>query len=183
MQALYQMDLAGTDLDDVIDEFRRTCACRERRSDERGRRRRSASIFAARAAAASCAASARSIRWSTSSSPQAGAWCASTPSCAPSCAPACFELMELPDVPARVVINEYIKVANAFFEGDEPKVVNGVLDKLARKLRAGELPERGVTVVIPEFAREYPGPSREPQQRRLSGPGYAPAFRDARIER
>ena len=56
---------------------------------------------------------------------------------------AAFELMELNDVPPRVVISEYIEVAHAFFEGDEPKVVNGVLDSLARKLRPGELPERG----------------------------------------
>jgi transcription antitermination protein NusB len=56
---------------------------------------------------------------------------------------AAFELMELTDVPPRVVISEYIEVAHAFFEGDEPRVVNGVLDSLARKLRPGELPERG----------------------------------------
>jgi N utilization substance protein B len=53
-----------------------------------------------------------------------------------------FELIELTDVPVRVVISEYIEVAHAFFEGDEPKVVNGVLDQLARRLRPGELPER-----------------------------------------
>jgi transcription antitermination protein NusB len=56
---------------------------------------------------------------------------------------ATFELIELPDVPARVVLSEYIEVARAFFEGDEPKLVNGVLDQLARKLRPGTLPERG----------------------------------------
>ena len=56
---------------------------------------------------------------------------------------ATFELIELPEVPARVVISEYIEVARAFFEGDEPKLVNGVLDQLARKLRPGTLPERG----------------------------------------
>lgn len=56
---------------------------------------------------------------------------------------AAFELMELEDVPARVVISEYIEVAHAFFEGDESRLVNGVLDALARKLRPGELPERG----------------------------------------
>jgi N utilization substance protein B len=56
---------------------------------------------------------------------------------------AAFELTELADVPARVVISEYVEVAHAFFEGDEPKVVNGVLDALARKLRPGELPKRG----------------------------------------
>jgi N utilization substance protein B len=55
---------------------------------------------------------------------------------------ATFELTELADIPARVVISEYVEVAHAFFEGDEPKVVNGVLDALARKLRPGELPER-----------------------------------------
>jgi transcription antitermination protein NusB len=49
-----------------------------------------------------------------------------------------FELMERMDVPARVAISEYVEVANAFFNEDEPKVVNGVLDKLARKLRAPE---------------------------------------------
>jgi transcription antitermination protein NusB len=56
---------------------------------------------------------------------------------------AAFELIELGEVPARVVISEYIDVAHAFFEGDEPKLVNGVLDALARKLRPGQLPERG----------------------------------------
>ena len=49
-----------------------------------------------------------------------------------------YELRERWDVPARVVINEYIDVARAFFEGDEPKVVNGVLDKLAHKIRTKE---------------------------------------------
>jgi N utilization substance protein B len=50
-----------------------------------------------------------------------------------------FELMERPDVPVRVVMNEYIDVAHAFFGDDEPKVVNGVLDKLARRFRQAEL--------------------------------------------
>lgn len=49
-----------------------------------------------------------------------------------------FELLERRDVPGRVVINEYINVAHAFFDEDEPRVVNGVLDKLGRKLRADE---------------------------------------------
>ena len=54
-----------------------------------------------------------------------------------------FELLELTDIPPSVVISEYLEVANAFFEGEEPKLVNGVLDALARKLRSAELPERG----------------------------------------
>jgi N utilization substance protein B len=56
---------------------------------------------------------------------------------------AVFELMEMTEVPARVVITEYIEVAHAFFEEEEPRVVNGVLDAIARKLRPGELAERG----------------------------------------
>lgn len=56
-----------------------------------------------------------------------------------------FELMERPDVPARVVINEYIDIAHAFFAEDEPKVVNGILDKLARRLRAPEFAEKPPT--------------------------------------
>lgn len=53
-----------------------------------------------------------------------------------------FELQERTEVPARVVINEYIEIAHAFFAGDEPRVVNGVLDKLARRLRPSELETR-----------------------------------------
>jgi transcription antitermination protein NusB len=40
--------------------------------------------------------------------------------------------------PARVVINEYLDVAHGFFTGDEPRMVNGMLDRLARELRPGE---------------------------------------------
>jgi N utilization substance protein B len=49
-----------------------------------------------------------------------------------------FELGHRVDVPARVVITEYVDVANAFFEGDVPAMVNGVLDTLAKKLRPAE---------------------------------------------
>lgn len=50
-----------------------------------------------------------------------------------------YELAKKPDVPAAVVITEYLDVAHAFFEGKETGLVNGVLDHLARKLRPGEL--------------------------------------------
>jgi transcription antitermination protein NusB len=53
-----------------------------------------------------------------------------------------FELMERADVPARVIINEYIDIAKAFFNDEEPKVVNGVLDRLARRLRTEEFKGR-----------------------------------------
>ena len=37
--------------------------------------------------------------------------------------------------PARVVINEYLDVAHGFFTGEEPRMANGLLDRLARELR------------------------------------------------
>ena len=48
------------------------------------------------------------------------------------------ELATPNEPPARVVINEYLDIANGFFVGDEPRFANGVLDALARALRADE---------------------------------------------
>jgi transcription antitermination protein NusB len=52
-----------------------------------------------------------------------------------------YELVGRPDVPARVAISEYLDVAHAFYEGKEPGLVNGVLDRLAHRLRPGDLDE------------------------------------------
>jgi N utilization substance protein B len=52
-----------------------------------------------------------------------------------------FELATRRDVPARVVISEYVDVAKAFYDGDVPAMVNAVLDSLGRRLRAEEFPE------------------------------------------
>ena len=49
-----------------------------------------------------------------------------------------YELSARPAVPARVVISEYIAVADAFFAGKEPGLVNGVLDRIGRALRPEE---------------------------------------------
>jgi N utilization substance protein B len=135
VQALYQMDMAGTDLNAVIDEFVRLRIPRPP-GDEvasgadavfftellRGVVRRQRDIdplvdqqLAEGWRLVRIDAIVRAIL-------RAGV----------------FELMERPDVPARVVINEYINVAHSFFADEEPKLVNGVLDKLARRLRAPE---------------------------------------------
>lgn len=50
-----------------------------------------------------------------------------------------FELLAKSDVPAAVVINEYVNVAKAFYEEAQPGLVNGVLDRLAHTLRGPEL--------------------------------------------
>lgn len=51
---------------------------------------------------------------------------------------ATFELAERLEVPARVVISEYVDLANAFYDGRETAFVNGLLDRLAHVLRAEE---------------------------------------------
>jgi N utilization substance protein B len=49
-----------------------------------------------------------------------------------------YELDHRRDVPARVIVSEYVDVAHAFVEGDETGMVNAVLDQLARQMRAAE---------------------------------------------
>lgn len=49
-----------------------------------------------------------------------------------------FELVGRRDVPARVVIDEYVGIARDFFAGDEPGFVNAALDRMARMKRAPE---------------------------------------------
>ncbi len=50
-----------------------------------------------------------------------------------------FELRHRADVPARVIINEYVDVAKAFFGDEETHLVNGLLDRVARQAREDEL--------------------------------------------
>ena len=135
VQALYQMDMAGTDLNDVIHEFE-TLRFSGAEKDAvlaqadvqffadilRGVVRRQRDIDPA--VDEQLATGWRLVRVDSilRAILRAGV----------------FELLERRDVPARVVINEYIEVAHAFFDGDEPKVVNGLLDRLAKRLRPKE---------------------------------------------
>ena len=48
---------------------------------------------------------------------------------------AVYELLYCPDVPPPVVLNEAIEVAKALSAGESGSFVNGVLDRLAKKLR------------------------------------------------
>jgi transcription antitermination protein NusB len=50
-----------------------------------------------------------------------------------------YELSERRDIPPRVAISEYVNVAHAFLDQEEAAMVNAVLDRLARELRANEL--------------------------------------------
>ena len=46
-----------------------------------------------------------------------------------------FELKERKDVPVAVIVTEYVEIAKAFFEDEEPKLVNAVLDRIAKQVR------------------------------------------------
>ena len=53
-----------------------------------------------------------------------------------------FEMLNRVEVPAKVIIGEYVDLADAFFSGSEPGIVNGILDRVARGARPGELEAR-----------------------------------------
>ena len=50
-----------------------------------------------------------------------------------------YELMQHPEIPYRVIINESVELAKTFGGTDGHKFVNGVLDKLAAQVRTVEV--------------------------------------------
>ncbi|TBW39720.1 transcription antitermination factor NusB [Siculibacillus lacustris] len=135
VQALYQMEIGGAELADVVDEFETFRFGREIDGEEY----READPVFFREILAGVVAHQRVIDPRVNAALvegwplkrvdvtlreilRAGAW----------------ELYKRKDIPARVVINEYVDVAKAFFVEDEPKIVNGVLDRIAHELRTGE---------------------------------------------
>ena len=56
---------------------------------------------------------------------------------------AAFELSRMPEIPWRVVINEAIELAKTYGATDGYKYVNGVLDRVAARLRPHEAASRG----------------------------------------
>ncbi|GHC68337.1 transcription antitermination factor NusB [Limoniibacter endophyticus] len=46
-----------------------------------------------------------------------------------------YELTKRQDVPVAVIVSEYVDIAKAFYTEDEPKLVNAVLDRVARRVR------------------------------------------------
>jgi N utilization substance protein B len=46
-----------------------------------------------------------------------------------------YELLARPDIPAGTTISEYLDVAHAFFEKNDTRIVNGVLDAVAKAVR------------------------------------------------
>lgn len=46
-----------------------------------------------------------------------------------------YELMAHGSVDAGIIINDYLNVTNGFYDGGEPKIVNAILDKVAKAVR------------------------------------------------
>ena len=141
VQALYQMDLAGTDLNDVINEFvthRFTAAPVDTEAENGGGLEGADGTFFSEVLKGVLRRQ-RDIDPLIDEQLAIGWRLVRIDSILRAILRGgVFELMERADVPARVVINEYVNVAHAFFDVDEPKVVNGILDRIARTTRASE---------------------------------------------
>jgi transcription antitermination protein NusB len=135
VQALYQMDLAGTGLNDILAEFERHWLGGE----VEGAQYRPAEAAFFRDIVGGV------VREQTRLDPQIDAALArgwplrriETILRAVLRAGA-YELACRSDIPARVVMSEYVDVAAAFVDEEETGMVNAVLDQLAHQLRAAE---------------------------------------------
>jgi N utilization substance protein B len=136
VQALYQMDLVKTDLNAVIAEFADHRFAEA--SEEVGHREVETAFF--RDLINGVVARQREIDPLIDMQLAAGWRLARLDSILRAILrSATYELIGRPDIPAKAVIGAYVDLAHDFFSREEPKVVNGVLDKLARKLRPDEL--------------------------------------------
>ncbi|MGB0843773.1 MAG: transcription antitermination factor NusB [Alphaproteobacteria bacterium] len=52
---------------------------------------------------------------------------------------ATYELAFREDVPAKVILNEYVEIAKGFFSGKEPKLANGALHQIASQMRPEDI--------------------------------------------
>ena len=136
VQALYQMDLAGTGLNDIMAEFETHWLGGEVEGEQY--RPAEAAFFRDIVAGV--------VREQTVLDPQIDAaltrgWPLKRIEALLRAVlrAGAYELACRRDVPARVVMSEYVDVASAFVERDETGMVNAVLDELARRLRADEV--------------------------------------------
>src|SRR5436190_8113283 len=132
VQALYQMDLAGTGLNEIFAEFESHWIGREVEGDEYlpaeraffrdvvgGVVREQRHLDPLIDTALSQGWPLKRIESLMRAVLRAGA----------------YELDHRRDVPARVVVTEYVDVAGAFVDREETGMVNAVLDQLARQMR------------------------------------------------
>lgn len=136
VQALYQMELGGANADQVIAEFDRHRLGKEIEGQSFGEADRKLFGDLVRGVAGACGdldsmlAACLSEDWKIERLEAVLRAILRA---------AAYELSECHEVPPRVVISEYVDLADAFFAGKEPGLVNGVLDCVARAIRPDEL--------------------------------------------
>src|SRR5215813_1374456 len=140
VQALYQMDIAGTGLNDILAEFE---------SHWIGREVEGAQYLPAEAAffrdvVSGVLREQRSIDPLVDEALSRGWPLKRVEAILRAVLRAgCYELSHRSDIPARVIVSEYVDVAHAFVDKDETGMINAVLDQLARHFRKGELDRGG----------------------------------------
>ena len=132
VQALYQMDLAATPLHDILAEFESHWLGREVEGDEY----LPAEAAHFREVVGGVVAEQRKLDPMIDAALQKGWPLKRIETVLRAILRAgAYELECKADVPARVVVSEYVDVAHAFVDEDETGMVNAVLDQLARQLR------------------------------------------------
>ncbi len=134
VQALYQMDLAATDLADVLAEFSSVRIGEQFENGQIG----SADQKFLRDLIEGVVRDQRLIDQTLEGCLAEGWTLGRLDSTARAILRAgAYELMFRSDIPVKVTISEYVDVARAFFEKTETAFINGVLDALARNRRPG----------------------------------------------
>jgi len=135
VQALYQLDIAGTTLPDVLAEFESFRLGRE--VDGEQYREADAAYF--REIVAGVVREQRTLDPSVHEALTPGWPLQRLDATLRAILRAgAYELTARADVPGRVVVSEYVDIARAFFDADIAGMVNAVLDGMARKLRPAE---------------------------------------------
>lgn len=78
------------------------------------------------------------------------------------------ELVEFPEVPVKVTLNEYIEIAKDYCTDKSSTFVNGILDKIVKEMRANGSLNKAGRGLIGE-GQEQGGRNREPRDRRRKG--------------
>ncbi|MCW6509138.1 transcription antitermination factor NusB [Lichenifustis flavocetrariae] len=135
VQALYQMDLAGTGLNDILAEFEAHWIGQEVEGDQY----KPADIALFRDILHGVLEHQRVLDVMVNEGLQSGWPLARVENILRAILRGgAYELRQRGDIPARVVIKEYTDVGGAFFGRDEVGMVNAVLDGLAHRLRPDE---------------------------------------------
>lgn len=139
VQALYQMDVAGTGIEEILAEFEAHWIGQEVEGDQY----QPADLTLFRDIVKGVLVDQASLDVMVNDILQKGWPLARIESVLRAILRAgAYELHRRMDIPARVVITEYADIGGAFFGRDEVGMINAVLDAAAHKLRASEFVAR-----------------------------------------